>query len=40
MSWDERDALAQLNVLTRMSKLQESEPKDGQQVFIDVPLHK
>jgi hypothetical protein len=32
--------LAQLNVLTRMSKVQEMEPRASHQVFIDVPLHK
>jgi hypothetical protein len=30
--------LAQLKMLTRMSKYLEREPKAGQQVFIDVPL--
>jgi hypothetical protein len=34
------DVLAQLNVLTRMSKVQEMEPRAGHLVFIDVPLHK
>jgi hypothetical protein len=34
------DALAQLNVLTKISKVQEREPRAGHQVFIDVPLHK
>jgi hypothetical protein len=32
--------LAQLNVLMRMSKVQEMEPRASHQVFIDVPLHK
>jgi hypothetical protein len=32
--------LDQLNVLTRMSKVQEWEPRVGHQVFIDVPLRK
>jgi hypothetical protein len=34
------DALAQLNVLTRMSKVQEKKPRASHQVFIDVPLRK
>jgi hypothetical protein len=32
------DALAQLNVLTSMSNVQELEPRASHQVFIDVPL--
>jgi hypothetical protein len=34
------DALAQLNVLTGTSKVQEWEPRAGHQVFIEVPLRK
>jgi hypothetical protein len=34
------DALAQFNVLTRMSKVQKREPKAGHQVFIEVPHQK
>jgi hypothetical protein len=34
------DALAQHNVLTRMSKVQERELRASHQVFMDVPLHK
>jgi hypothetical protein len=34
------DALAQLNVLTRMSKVPERELRAGQEVFIDILLHK
>jgi hypothetical protein len=31
-------ALAQLKMLTRMSKCQESSPRAGQHIYIDVPL--
>jgi hypothetical protein len=34
------DALAQLNVFTRMSKVQEREPRAGHQIFIDIPFSK
>jgi hypothetical protein len=34
------DALAQLNVLTRMSKVQESSPRVGQHIYIEVPIRK
>jgi hypothetical protein len=34
------DALAQLNVLTRMSKVQESSPRASQHIYIEVPLRK
>jgi hypothetical protein len=32
------DALAQLNVLTSMSNVQENSPRAGQHIYIDVPL--
>jgi hypothetical protein len=34
------DALAQLNVLTSMSNVQEYSPRAGQHIYIDVPLRK
>jgi hypothetical protein len=34
------DALAQLNVLTRMLKVQESSLRASQHIYIEVPLRK